>query len=258
MNHRQLTSAVALFLALVLPPIGQAADVDATKTNQPSSAAITDLAPPRPPRPVFKPHGTDSVVELADRRRGGARGQGISLTILETLTPAGTGLTTEESPVLFWYQSVPQDVPFELAMVVSDHLKQKVVEVKLPDARRAGIQQLNLADYHVKLEPNVEYEWVIALVVNPESRSKDVTASGFIKRIDAPPTLTSRLANARVTDQPAIYAAEGIWYDAFESLARLVRDEPANPMWRADEAALLEQVGLTNSANFVSSASAGK
>jgi len=167
------------------------------------------------------------------------------------LAPDHTGLTTQEQPTLFWYQSESADVHFELAITDSDHLQHTILDIEQPDAKIAGIKRVNLRDYEIKLAVGVEYEWVVALVVDPGSRSKDTIASGFIKRVEPPATLEGRLATSAPSDRPSIYAEEGIWYDAIQTLAELIGSRPSDRNLQLEEVALLKQVGLTNAAAFI-------
>ena len=84
-------------------------------------------------------------------------------------------------------------------------------------------------------------------MVDPESRSKDVVASGFIQRVEPSAALSARLANANKEDLPAIYAEESLWYDALETLLTDIRS--GNPSLQTQSAALLNQAGLTRAAN---------
>jgi uncharacterized protein DUF928 len=186
----------------------------------------------------------------AARIDGGSRGNGVSLICLTALVPDSTALTVLEQPSLFWYQSQPADVPFELT-ILADNTIQPLLQVQLPNTPQAGIQRLNLAEHNVKLAADVEYEWVIALVVDPESRSKDVIASGWIKRVEPSPLLQSQLAKATKEELPALYAGEGLWLDTLTALSDLIDAQPKDRTWQDGRAALLEQVGLTNAAAYV-------
>jgi uncharacterized protein DUF928 len=188
----------------------------------------------------------------AVRIDGGSRGSGISLTCLTVLLPDHVGLTVQEQPSLFWYQSLPADVPFELTLL-ADNTIQPLLLVQFPNARAAGIQRLNLAEHNVKLVPGVEYEWVVALVVDPENRSKDVIASGWIKCVAPSPSLQSRLANAPIDGLPSAYAEEGIWLDTLTTMSALIDARPKDRALQEGRAALLEQVGLTNAAMYATS-----
>jgi hypothetical protein len=203
---------------------------------------------------VYKPPllGTPAV-----RIDGGSRGSGVSLICLTVLTPDQTALTVQEQPSLFWYQSDPADVPFELTLLTGNTV-QPLLQLQLPSARNAGIQRLNLADHNVKLVPGVEYEWVVALVVDPKNRSKDVVASGWIERVEPSASLRSRLANARAEDLPSVYAEEGIWLDMLTAMSALIDAHPKDRPLQEARTALLDQVGLTNAAAYLASQITGE
>jgi hypothetical protein len=198
---------------------------------------------------VYKPplRGTPGV-----RIDGGSRGSGVSLICLTVLTPDQTAFTVQEQPSLFWYQSDSADVPFELTLLTGNTV-QPLLQLQLPSARNAGIQRLNLADHNVKLVPGVEYEWVVALVVDPKNRSKDVVASGWIERVEPSSSLRSRLENASAEDLPSVYAEEGIWLDTLTAISSLIDARPKDRSLQEARAALLDQVGLTNAATFAAS-----
>jgi hypothetical protein len=230
-------------------PTNQAPPSVSTEKTQ--EAVPAKQAPPMPVTPVrtriaYKPplRGAPAV-----RIDGGSRGSGVSQICLTVLTPDHTGLTVQEQPSLFWYQSDPADVPFELTLLTSNTV-QPLLQVQLPRARNAGIQRLNLAEHNVKLVSGVEYEWVVALVVDPENRSKDVVASGWIERVEPSASLRSRLGNASAEDLPSIYAEEGIWLDTLTAISALIETRPNDKSLHEERAGLLEQVGLTNAAMY--------
>ncbi len=223
-----------------IPPSASVETNQNAQSNEPIPPAKTDVVVSR--KVVYKLplRGAPAV-----RIDGGSRGSGISLIALNVLAPDHVGLTVQDQPSLFWYQSEPANVPFVLTLLVDKQAK-PVLQVKLPDAKRTGIQRLNLSDYHVTLSPGVEYEWVVALVVDPESRSKDVVASGFIQRVAPSADLLARLADSSKNELPCVYAEEGVWYDALTALSDLLEIRPDSTSLRAERAALLEQAGITN------------
>jgi len=236
----------------------------AEPTNQPPPTATVEkpkdvtVAKPLLPTTAAIPSGTRIDFKLplrgapAVRIDGGSRGSGVSLTCLTVLTPDSTALTTQEQPSLFWYQSQPADVPFELTLL-ANNVVQPALRVDFPNARAAGIQRLNLADHQFKLVPDVEYEWVIALVVDPQNRSKDVVASGWIKRVAPSMDLQSELGNTDARNAPSVYAQQGIWLDALTTLSSLIEAHPQDRSLQEERASLLEQVGLTNAARYAAS-----
>jgi len=199
-------------------------------------------APAAPVR--FRPPTKDAT---SVRVTGGSRGSGESAVTLDVLAPDEIGLTTQEQPSLFWYQSKPANAKFELTLLQDNKVK-PIVQVQIERSSKAGIQRLKLADYNAKLAVGVEYQWVIALVSDPDNRSKDLVASGVIKRIEPAAELKAKLASASSGAMPGVYAEAGVWYDALALLSDQVDAEPANQSLRQTRADLLRQVGLKTAA----------
>ena len=216
---------------------GQVLAADST-----NSVAKATSASGQAPQPAIVYKFTKGSVAAA-RVTGGSRGSGDAAVTLDVLTPDETGLTTQEQPSLFWYQSKPAKARFELTIMEEDAVK-PVFETNFERASKAGIQRLRLADQGVKLAVGVEYKWVVALVTDPNNRSSDLVASGFIKRVEASPELKVKLKDAAPSAVPAIYAEAGIWHDALGSLTDLIEAQPADKALVAERADLLRQVGL--------------
>lgn len=223
--------------------------------NQPMAQPAANKAPAdkstTPPRAIVYKAAAGSAP--AARVTGGSRGSGDTAVRLDVLAPDETGLTTLEQPSLFWYQSKPATASFELTLLEEGKAK-PVLQMKTNRAGQAGIQRLKLSDQKVKLQPGVEYRWVVALIVDAKNRSKDLVASGFIKRIEPSQELQEKLAKASPNERAAIYAEAGIWHDALAALSDLVEAQPENQAFREQRADLLRQVGL----NFAAAADAAK
>ncbi|MBI3988963.1 MAG: DUF928 domain-containing protein [candidate division NC10 bacterium] len=112
------------------------------------------------------------------------------------------------------------------------------------------MHRLRLADYGVRLSPGVRYQWFVALVVDPDRRSKDILMGGTIERIELPESLQTKLAATSPAEMPHLYAEAGVWYDAVTAISDLIEAAPHDPMLRQQRAALLEQVGLPEIAEY--------
>jgi hypothetical protein len=181
----------------------------------------------------------------ASRIGGGTRGPNVDSPTVTVFAPDHTGLTVNAQPTLYWQLSKQAPVQVELTLVDDAGVKPLIEKVeKAPLA--AGIHALSLKDAGVTLAPGVEYRWHVALVFDPKMRSSDVTSSGTIRVVAAPPGLASKIADARAA--PAAYAGEGLWYDSIEALMRLIAASPEDPQLKAELDSLLAQVGLTRMA----------
>jgi hypothetical protein len=213
--------------------------MDLVRAKDAKAPAPTNPAPVKF-RPVIK--GAASV-----RVTGGSRGTGESSVTLDVLAPDEIGITTQEQPSLFWYQSKPANAKFELTLLQDKQVK-PLVQVKIERSSKAGIQRLKLSDHGAKLAVGVEYQWVIALVTDADNRSKDLVASGVIKRIEPDADLKAKLASAAPAATPGVYADAGIWYDALGLLSDQIDADPGNQALRQTRADLLRQVGLNTAA----------
>lgn len=179
----------------------------------------------------------------------GTRSTGPAAPSLYMLAPVHVGLTTKDQPTVYWYLSKPVQTRVELAIVQSKKII-PIFDVKVGDSGQAGVQRFRFADHNLKLAPGIEYRCTVALVLDRQSRSKDVVASCVIKRIEPLSSLTSRLASAQPSEAAFIYASEGIWFDAMDALAGLIDANPDNAKFRRQRAALLEQVQLADAAAY--------
>lgn len=194
--------------------------------------------------PIYKPAFPDAPKVRVDGR---VRGSDDALLTLTVLAPEHVGLTTKENPSLFWYQSKAAKTKFELTISETKSVS-PLLEVRLEQVPADGIQRVRLADYRVKLKTGVEYRWSVALVMDEENRSKDIVASGVIKRVEPAKSLQSRLPGAPESELPFIYADEGIWYDSLEALSDIIDRQPQDKGLREERAVYFMQVGLHEAA----------
>jgi hypothetical protein len=190
--------------------------------------------------PVYKPplRGTPAA-----RVGGGTRGEGNDAAAVYVLAPEHTGLTSQPQPVLYWYLSRAIRADYEFVLIAEADYE-PLLEITLSDVESAGIQRIALADHGVSLQPDVQYQWSVAIVVDRQQRSGDILASGMIEYVEPPAGIMARVANAGGEDRVRHYAAAGLWYDALQSLDDLIRSEQGSVRLQQVRASLLEQVGL--------------
>ncbi len=190
--------------------------------------------------PVYKPPLRGAPAG-GSRIAAAVRGEeGAGSTVL-VLAPDHVGLTSEKSPVLYWYLSKPESGHIEFTL--NDERKgQTIVRADLPSPKQGGIQAIKLADLKAELLPGVAYQWFVTLERDQDQPSKDVYNGGSIMYEPPSAELNKKLASAG-TGAPTIYAAEGLWYDAFSSTWKIGKagTEKAAIQQRGS---LLEQVGF--------------
>jgi Domain of Unknown Function (DUF928) len=174
---------------------------------------------------------------------GGTRGVGTEIIVLSVLAPDHAGLTASDQPSLYWQISTSTAYPVELTIMDPRRIE-PVLETRLAGPIEAGLHRVRLADHGVRLDPEVAYRWYVTVVIDPDRRAKDVLAGGVIERVTPSPELRQRLAAAPKEQVAAVYASDGLWYDALTAASDLVDATPADPALRRERAALLSQVGL--------------
>jgi hypothetical protein len=234
-------SVLMFSLPLLLVPEGMAADEKA-KQPQPATVAKAPEA-----KPVYKPPLRGAP---AGRVGGGTRGaterESFSLLVL---APDHVGYTAKEQPCLYWFISKPTSYPLEITITERKAVK-PLFEKVLTGSGKAGIQSICLAEHGISLKKNVQYKWFVTLVTDSQQRSRDILAGGIIELIDPPATLASKLSGAGSSQSATVYAEEGFWYDALAAISQSIDAMPEDSELRRQRAALLEQVGLVEIANF--------
>jgi Domain of Unknown Function (DUF928) len=133
-----------------------------------------------------------------------------------------------------------------------------LLEKVLKAPEKGGIQSVCLADHAVRLKKNVQYKWFVTLVTDADHRSKDILAGGIIELTEPNPSLAGKLKDSDSSRSPAIYAEEGLWYDALWAISRAIEASPGNDEFRQERASLLGQVGLVEVAEYEKNRAVGR
>ncbi|MBI5234066.1 MAG: DUF928 domain-containing protein [Deltaproteobacteria bacterium] len=178
-----------------------------------------------------------------NRVGGGTRGTQDDMPVIAALVPDHTGLTTLGQPVLYWYLSKATKNNIEFTLN-DDKGVQPVAEMALKDTDRPGIHAIRLSDYKIDLLKGTEYQWFVSVVRDTEQRSRDIIATGMIRRVEPAKDLTEKLSSAGKTERPFVYAENGIWYDALSALSQLIEENPDDKTLIEQRALLLRQIGM--------------
>ena len=190
----------------------------------------------------------------SSRLRSGVRGPGDPLPSVWGLAPDHLGFTVHEQPELYWYLSEASSYPMEVTVRDSVSIE-PLFELRLKPPVSAGIHRTRLADHGIRLDPNVSYEWFVAILTDLENPSLEVVTRGTIQRIEPSDPRMQQVAtemqNASTpADQWHTYASAGMWYDALAMLSALIQAVTENTELRYQRAALLDEVGLAEAAAY--------
>lgn len=163
------------------------------------------------------------------------------------------GTTTAKYPTFLIY--VPPIDPGKKAQVIfvlKSEEGEDIYQTSFTITGQGGILNISLPAYAnlPPLEVNKSYQWLFDLVCVARNSASlgDIPISslnGWIQRIDPSPNLMQQLEQARTPeDKVAVYAQNGIWYEALNTLVELRRANPNDRSLEANWVALLESVGL--------------
>lgn len=216
----------------------------------PPPQRIAALIPAEAPRYARGALAAGPLVRVASVGRGANEGAPSPIA----LAPPQLGLTTRESPSLYWFLPGATPLPVAVSMV-SEAAPAPLLDLTLLGPHAAGVHELSLAERGVRLAAGVDCQWFVAVVRDPERRSRDLVSSAAIRYAPPSDELAARLADAKAR-LAHVYAEAGLWYDAYDQLSHWIANEPDAAILRAHRAALLEQVGLAAAASELSAAPA--
>lgn len=202
---------IVLLLALML---GNAAPASADSFNQ------TDRG--LPGRRV--PGGTRSPVCVTNPR-----------SYLTALVPMNNvGLTTADYPRFFWFMPQNRAVSAEFSLYDTDEHQIEndlLYKTEFKVSGESGIASLKLPESLnlPALEVGNLYFWTVSLVCDADDRTRDISVSGWVKRIEPGTDFTRQLSSVRGIQKANLLAQNGFWFDTLETLAELRCVDPQNP-----------------------------
>ncbi|NJM96952.1 MAG: DUF928 domain-containing protein [Phormidesmis sp. RL_2_1] len=160
---------------------------------------------------------------------GGRRGASASACALDSslpdpaitlLVPDGaTGLTTEAQPTLSWYLESQQATDMEFVL---SHPEQADPIYTKSVRAEAGLVEVILPA-SAALEVGTRYRWTVFATCN--GGENEVHARSFVERVADSHLSAAGVADMTPLDRAHAYAAQGIWYDALNTLVSAYRED---------------------------------
>lgn len=217
-------------------PVTVDAKTSGPKPLQNRVATNRQFANPRRALPMYRPprRGAPRI-----RVNAGARGTA-GEPMVYALASSELGFTLSATPVLYGYLAGPIDCKVEFALIIDD---EPVPELEIVwDRLEPGLLRVDLAEWEVRLKTGIRYRWSIAMVLDPDSRSKDIVASGMIERITTPAELLFPDGDLPVR----WYLDRGAWYDAVDAAITGWMHFPASRNCREEFELLLREAELAD------------
>ncbi len=197
---------------------------------------------PVPSKPVYQP----PLRGAPDRRiGGGTRGGSIDLSVV---APKQSAWTSQDQPKVYWFISaIPEQGHLAFSLSKASAAKPSYA-ASIPVPNTSGIQSYQLAEY--RLEPRVEYVWSVSLSFDQDEDRADQVATGGIVYQPLPQDQKLRWGGLSEDELALLQARSGYWYDAIESVTKLIDGHPQDAQFRDWRKDLIRQVGLDNVADF--------
>jgi Domain of Unknown Function (DUF928) len=175
------------------------------------------------------------------------------------LIPANQlGLTAKEAPILLFHVDnrdrtiSPKTISLEIELhSVDDQYEEELLynnRISVPTVEIPAIIGFRIPEIvYLQLKLEQFYQWSIAINCGKDtgdiSRDSDYIG-GFIYPTQLDAQLAAEIAKSKPIEQAAIYAANGIWYQAIDILAQLRKSDPNNQKLAADWENLLRSAGF--------------
>lgn len=205
---------------------------------------VNFLAPPPPP----------DIGEPGQRSEAGSRGcedmnqpltsshkQLTALVPVYSNSELVLGATIAPTPTFWFY--IPYQPPFPASFVLRDKDGNLVYQTDVTLPETPGLVSLSLPRAVAPLLIGKRYRWFLKIYC--KAQEPPAFVEGWIQRNSLNPVLKSQLEKATPRERVALYAANGIWFEALNTASELHRRDPKDTSW----AALLQAVGLNDFVN---------
>ncbi len=218
-------------------------------TNWPTAVLAADQVEsvpqgPGAEGPVYKPRRNNAP---RGRIGGGLRAGGPDAPVLYPLAPDHVGYTHVKDPCFFWYISKTTSSRLRFTLVDSRQVK-PVLDTAIAPPAQPGIQMACLKSFGVGLEPEVQYRWYVTVIVDPEAESRNQVIGGTVERTN--PAEDFLIRDSCKREEVGCLSVNGLWYDAITAISDLIATSPKDHVLRLQRAFLLEQVGLSEVAQY--------
>ncbi len=198
---------------------------------------------------IFKtPPPPPNIGAPSQRKAGGSRNTQSQQKVLTALAPEYSGSqlvlgsTTQMRPTFWFYVPYKSDSTYA-KLVLEDENNQTIY--KTPLTGTPGVVSVSLPSTSSALKIGKRYHWYFNIYCNQDNEFI-TSVEGDVQLLGLNPIVQSELNKATPQQQVALYADNGIWYEALTTLANLRRTYPQDAKLADDWASLLESVGLQN------------
>ncbi|QDL06566.1 hypothetical protein DP113_00375 [Brasilonema octagenarum UFV-E1] len=267
---KMILQPMKLLLAVVLGylsllPSTTSAIAQSASQSKPLTTTSSRKQPLRlvlPPLPPGQPPG--------GRRYGGAsRGQcpvaKPGLTALVPLIEQPTsvmnvwGQTTAERPTFWFYTPYAKGSAYPADFVLLDAESNLVYRQDITLPTEPGVMSVSLPTSVSPLTTDKQYRWFLnvycdsplggSLTEHRQKQQSPIYVEGVIQRVNLKAAIVQQINQAQPRQQVAIYASNGIWYEALTTVAQLRQKNPQDVTLEQEWQDLLSSIGLSDFAS---------
>jgi Domain of Unknown Function (DUF928) len=159
------------------------------------------------------------------------------------------GLTQMERPTFWFYVPYTNSSIVDMSFTLQDEsnpAETKIVyeNLTISPAQKSGLMQVTLPSSIEPLATNKTYHWFLKLNMGCRSGQRPLFVDGWVQRIDMDRHLSVQIQQATPTAKVALYAENGLWYDALATLANLRLTQPQDTALNQDWQNLLDAIEL--------------
>ncbi|NMG19996.1 DUF928 domain-containing protein [Brasilonema bromeliae] len=130
----------------------------------------------------------------------------------------------------FWFY-VPYQSSFPAKFVLRDKEGKLIYQIDVTLPKTPGVTSFSLPSTVAPLEMNKQYHWYFKIYC--KAQEPPAFADGWIQRTSLNPALKSQLEKATPQQRVALYATNGIWFEALSTAGELRRRNPRDTSWAA-------------------------
>lgn len=265
---------ITLSLAVAIGPIGSIVGSKSSaqasiflSTSQ--SFSVAQYAPPAPPSRSAPGTGRGAASRGCLLLAKNSPDQDLNSLIAlvpETQGRQGTevwGYTAVEHPTFWFYVPYQSSSIAEMEFVLNDDQDKTLYKFPVPISSKAGIIRFQLPTT-AALQPGKMYNWFFKVrgkssacttistataeppnsVIDASDAQRPVNVEGWIQHIPPSSSLATRLQQASLEQQAALYGENGYWFDALNAIATEHLAKPTDTTISASWTTLLKQGGL--------------
>ncbi|BAZ13497.1 hypothetical protein NIES4071_53360 [Calothrix sp. NIES-4071] len=154
------------------------------------------------------------------------------------------GLTTEERPTFWFYLPYTKSSGYPTSFVLLNDKSSPIYKKDISLPEQAGIISIKIPANFPALSVNKQYRWFLKVYCDQLKEAPPVYVEGVVSRVNLALTINQQLQTAQPLERFAIYARNGIWYQALATIIQLKQKNPQNDMIQTDWKNLLTDIGL--------------